>query len=632
MKLRSAFALLSLTALVVQMSEPAQASGTTDVYSWNNGPWTSAATWSNGAPAGSGNHYFIDGNTVSSPAGQNVLTFPGESITLGEFGGGGTLDIARVANFTGGLVTVNLPPVHVNAHASGQIHFRAMTGITNWLVTPATSLNVDGTLEIQNSGTGGVQNVNLQAPVSGFGTIQYRTSDAPVPGSVRTLALFAADSGFSGNWDISHGLVGDDFGAVAVRARSALGTGSVFVGNRSRLLNEADGGFDGVQSILLQGTGATVQFNHRDWASAGGTLSSGAEGVVHVGRATIQVNQLEGFIGSTIHMTVGSGKSGIIQTGDSQFTGTLAVTLEGSPIGRSYDLIRYGSSVPGNPTVVVQGDYGRLTPVLDSGSGSNDSVSLSFGGAVGNLRWQGNATSVWQNGPSPEFDNGGAADRFFSYDEVRFDASAASFAPVLSGAVIAGTVAFEGASDYFLSGSGNLRIEGDLTKDGSHTLTIASTATVTGGTQVNEGTMIVGSGGLLASTSTTIGPGAGLAGIGTIQSPVTFDSQAILQVLDLNSPLTIQGLVTFGTGFGIANLRGIDWSKLELGVSHTLITTTQTFSAADIANFGIANAASVGGNRYAYFETGSLQMVVIPEPSSAWLLWIGTLVMMWRRR
>jgi hypothetical protein len=66
--------------------------------------------------------------------------------------------------------------------------------------------------------------------------------------------------------------------------------------------------------------------------------------------------------------------------------------------------------------------------------------------------------------------------------------------------------------------------------------------------------------------------------------------------------------------------------------SCTLISTTQTFSAAHIENFGIANAASVGGNGYVYFETGSLRLLVIPEPGSALLFGLGMLVIGRRRR
>jgi len=74
------------------------------------------------------------------------------------------------------------------------------------------------------------------------------------------------------------------------------------------------------------------------------------------------------------------------------------------------------------------------------------------------------------------------------------------------------------------------------------------------------------------------------------------------------------GAVTFGTGFGIENLSGIDWASLDLNTGYTLISTSQSFTESDIGNFGIANKIAVDGGRYAYFQSGSLQLVVIPEP------------------
>jgi hypothetical protein len=106
----------------------------------------------------------------------------------------------------------------------------------------------------------------------------------------------------------------------------------------------------------------------------------------------------------------------------------------------------------------------------------------------------------------------------------------------------------------------------------------------------------------------------------------------LLDVVDLNDPLAVSGTITFGSGFGIANLTGINWGSLDLNTSYTIISTNQTFSASDIGNFGIDNAALVGGGRSAYFNNGSLAIVVIPEPSATLLGGIGMLFLLRRRR
>lgn len=114
---------------------------------------------------------------------------------------------------------------------------------------------------------------------------------------------------------------------------------------------------------------------------------------------------------------------------------------------------------------------------------------------------------------------------------------------------------------------------------------------------------------------------------------VNFADNSSLIVSNISNALAIGGTVTFGSNFGIANLLGINWDSLELNTPYTLIETTQTFSALDINNFGSANAANVGLlGRQAYFQNGSLSLVVIPEPATALLSGMGLLVIYRRRR
>jgi hypothetical protein len=52
--------------------------------------------------------------------------------------------------------------------------------------------------------------------------------------------------------------------------------------------------------------------------------------------------------------------------------------------------------------------------------------------------------------------------------------------------------------------------------------------------------------------------------------------------------------------------------------TYTLINSTSSFS--NIQNFGEGNKTSIGGDRFAYFSEGSLQLNVVPEPSTYALL------------
>ncbi|MEY3895167.1 MAG: hypothetical protein RLZZ214_686, partial [Verrucomicrobiota bacterium] len=53
---------------------------------------------------------------------------------------------------------------------------------------------------------------------------------------------------------------------------------------------------------------------------------------------------------------------------------------------------------------------------------------------------------------------------------------------------------------------------------------------------------------------------------------------------------------------------------------------------AGLQNVGIGNAYERGDGKLAYFQSGSLQVVVIPEPSAALLGGLGMLALLRRRR
>jgi len=159
--------------------------------------------------------------------------------------------------------------------------------------------------------------------------------------------------------------------------------------------------------------------------------------------------------------------------------------------------------------------------------------------------------------------------------------------------------------------------------------------TYTGATLVNAGTLLVN--GSLANTAVTVADGAIFGGTGTLGGTLNFADDSFFQVVDLNNALGVTGNVTFGSGFGIENLLGIDWDTVALNTAHTIINTTQTFSTSDISNFEFDNRVAVGSGREAYFTSGSLNVMVItataiPEPSSAILVGSLGLLLLRRRR
>jgi autotransporter-associated beta strand protein len=174
-----------------------------------------------------------------------------------------------------------------------------------------------------------------------------------------------------------------------------------------------------------------------------------------------------------------------------------------------------------------------------------------------------------------------------------------------------------------------------LVKDGAGILTLSATNSYTGATTVSQGTLLV-SGSILTSSLVSVSSGATLGGGGTVGA-LSFDGGAFfdLALAIGGNDLTASTINFATTGFGIDNLvfngSAVDWSTIIDG-TYTLIGGTLT--STNLANFGIGSAYDIGSGRSAYFQNGSLQLVVqtIPEPKAALLGVLGVLLLLRRRR
>ncbi len=144
------------------------------------------------------------------------------------------------------------------------------------------------------------------------------------------------------------------------------------------------------------------------------------------------------------------------------------------------------------------------------------------------------------------------------------------------------------------------------------------TNTYRGATTVTAGTLLV-NGSTVAASAFSVGANGILGGTGTIGGTVSFASGAKF-FFDPASALTVTGAVTFDNSFGVSSLIVDDWSLIG-NDTYTLINSGSDFS--NISNWGVGNAATLDDGRQAYFKEGSLQLVVIPEPSTLILLGIS---------
>lgn len=201
-------------------------------------------------------------------------------------------------------------------------------------------------------------------------------------------------------------------------------------------------------------------------------------------------------------------------------------------------------------------------------------------------------------------------------------------AATYAGAVVNNaTLQFDSTANQSLTGT--MSGSGALVKSGTGALTLAGDGSAfSGASTVSAGSLFIN--GSLGAGGVTVGAAATIGGSGVLGGALAMDSAAFLQVVDIADPLAVAGSVTFGPGFGFANLKGWDYAAAELG-TYTLISGDGV-DLTGLSHVGPGNALDLGGGRAAYFQQGSLQVVIIPEPSAPLLLALGSLVLLGARR
>jgi autotransporter-associated beta strand protein len=171
-----------------------------------------------------------------------------------------------------------------------------------------------------------------------------------------------------------------------------------------------------------------------------------------------------------------------------------------------------------------------------------------------------------------------------------------------------------------------------IDKQGAGRLVLSGTNTYSGATTVSAGTLFVT--GSLASdvavnASATLGGGGTVAAV-SFAGGSFFDIALALAGNALDSTTTIS---FSSAAFGIDNLRSngapVVWDDVSNG-NYTLITGS--LSSLNLDNFGPGAPFDIGGGRSAYYQSGSLQLTVIPEPGTALLGGLGLLALLRRRR
>jgi|GEM_PF-3156041 len=218
-----------------------------------------------------------------------------------------------------------------------------------------------------------------------------------------------------------------------------------------------------------------------------------------------------GQSGGTIRFEIDSARTDQLQvTGDFTHTGgELAIGLLGAPpTGVPLTLVEYGGALSGSPSVVLEPGTRFALDATDLGSGSDDAIRVTFGGAAKSLVWTGDNGGAWDLDSTVNWEEDGTstAETYFDADTVNFDDTATTASLEISGSLRPAAVHFYNfATPYRLAGPGSIGGAASLNHHGTSSITLLSDNTYSGATSILDpaGLIEVGDGG----TSGSLGSG-----------------------------------------------------------------------------------------------------------------------------
>jgi fibronectin-binding autotransporter adhesin len=629
----------------------------------------------------------LSGSWDTLPTSSDVAVFDSTYATVGALNSGALLTWQGVrVTSPGGIVTINNSSSGQEiALGSAGIDMSAATismNIQRLRVDASQTWNIASgqTFNLGNSATvrAGVLSLGSGGPFTvtktGTGSAQLNTSNTAI-GNV--------------NWDIQSGVV-----RAIWNGSAAWGTGTITLGGGGIATGTSFSGSVGnwTWNNAITLTNATTSFiDNQNIAGADRWLKldsviSGSGNLEFRDTGTGFTNLDAGFIitgtntntGSVTIATgaevrVGGGNAGVLDdvagNNGKLAADSAAVTNNGTLTFARLDSHTMANAISGTGNVRVGmvnllGGSSTSTQVVTlSGNSSYSGVttlnngtlsvsSLANGGANSNIGASTNAASnlIFSAGSALKYTGTGqSSDRLFTYSSTvdnsgwRLESSGAGALKLTN----TGSIAFAGSSNQIrtltLDGSNSadntlaaeLTNNGtgatNLTKVGDGKWIISGTSTYTGATNVSAGTLLV-TGALGNSAVGVSNAGTAFGGSGSLGGSLTLNADTLFYVADLSDPLFVTGTVSLYSGFGVDDLAGLTWSGVNNG-TYTLIGGTLGAGVFDsLAHNSLGSAYDIGGGRSAYFQQGSLQLVVIPESSTALLGGLGLLAMLRRRR
>ena len=582
----------------------------------------------------------ISGN-ISSTNAIAGITLAGGNGRIFTLSGNNTFS-GNVSTGTGAGTTLNIG--HANALSSGVLDLGGTLTIDNTsgsALTLTNNNNIKLGATLTFTGTKDLSFGNGIVTMSGSnrgitttaGNLTIGSIDADTTARVFTKAgtngaliiQNAAGANFQGGFTLSAG-------TVVMGNKDALGSGLLTISGGATLASSTDlSGVNGVDNDVVMGASTVIGGTHNLTLSGSITLNGNSRTLTN----------------SNTGATVLAGPIYLSNLSETGYTLTLAgaqpLTVSGAIANYNGSGTAGGLTVSSSATVSLTSSSSSYTGVTWLSGTSLSSVlevsKLANGGSSSSIGASSNAAanlSINNNVTLRYVGSGDSTDRLFT-----INGTSAGHAAILdasgTGAVHftnTGSLAYGtnnqtrtlkliGSNTDNNSLAATIANNGSgatsLIKDGSGTWVLSGSNTYTGTTSVNAGTLLI-QGAQTGTGTVTVSSGAAIGGSGSVGGSLSLLSGANI-VFSLTDTLTVNGTsVTFG-GLSIANIIGLDGS-VALG-TYTLIDGSATFNFNNVSNWGEGNATPNGGGKSAYFQAGSLQVVVIPEPGTGALLLLG---------
>jgi fibronectin-binding autotransporter adhesin len=536
-----------------------------------------------------------------------------------------TLDIASGTNVFGGRLGgdgTNENRLNLTKQGAGTL---VLTGTSTY--TGATLIR-DGDLMLRD----GSNQLSTAAAVtlgSGAASGRLRLGEGTSPSS-QTLAALLIDGSGTANRVVGAGTGSGSGGTFSTLTLNVTGTQTVggILGGPEPTDNRL--------RLVKQGSGTLVLSDSNSYG-AGTSISAGVVELGHAaalgsGDVTVSGGALDfggGTMANSVTVSGGTLRNGSIDV--SQVTarnGTISVPLTGAA-----GLVKSGT---GTLFLREVANYAGSTSIAE---GRLTIGALEVGGADGNNRLpigtvltlgSGSMSGSLGLGQGSPARNQTLAGLLTSGSGTENRVVGAGSSSVPSTLTLDIGLSVENVFGGILGGPGSNENNLRLVKAGAGRLVLTGTSTATAPTLVQAGTLLIH--GSLANTPVSVSAGAVFGGSGSIGGTLSFANGGLLAFDPLSAGLLLTGSdnVSFAdpATFGVASLRSFDgsainWNGVANGTYTLLAGTTTDFSTLGLGNFGAENALILEGGRSAYFQDGSLQLVIVPEPGGLLLAGLG---------